>query len=87
MVPRQGFTVVVVAEQARVEDLRNIAEARDLVCAGPAGEELAGASPERFFDGEEALALDEGAFDLAVIDCGVDRVADVLGMMSDFEYV
>jgi hypothetical protein len=34
--------------------------------------------PEGFFDGEEALALDECAFDLAVVDGGVDGVADVL---------
>jgi hypothetical protein len=39
---------------------------------------LAALGPEGFFDGEEALALDEGAFDLAVVDGGVDGVADIL---------
>jgi hypothetical protein len=29
--------------------------------------------PQRLFDGEKPLALDEGAFDLAVIYGGVDR--------------
>jgi hypothetical protein len=78
MVPGQWVPVVVVAQQRRVEDLRDVAEAGDLVSARPAREELAVARPEGFFEGEEALALDEGAFDLAVVDGGVDGVADVL---------
>ena len=65
-------------EQAHVEDLGDVAEAGDLVGSRPAREELArGAVPEAFFRGEEALALDEGAFDLAVVDGRVDGAADV----------
>jgi hypothetical protein len=78
MIPRQGVPVVVVAQHARVEDLRDVAEAGDFVGSRAAGEELAALGPEGFFDGEEALALDEGAFDLAVVDGGVDGVADIL---------
>ncbi len=39
---------------------------------------MAGApQPEGFLDGEEAHALDEGAFDLAVVDGRIDGAADV----------
>lgn len=58
--------------------MRYVSEARDFVGSWSAGEELAVAGPEGFFEGEETLALDEGAFDLAVVDGGVDGVADVL---------
>ena len=69
-----------VLEHADVELLRDVAEAGDFIRAGAAGEELAaGAVPEAFFGGEEADALDEGAFDLAVVDGGVDGAADILG--------
>jgi hypothetical protein len=33
--------------------------------------------PKGFFDGEEAEALDKGAFYLAVVDGGVDTAADI----------
>ena len=79
MIPRQRIAVIVVPQQRGVEDLRDVAEPRDLVGSGSAGEELAVARPEGFFESEEALALDEGAFDLPVVDGGVDGVADVLG--------
>lgn len=85
MVPGQGCTVVVVVEKAGVEYLRYVAEARNLVGAGAAGEELACACPEGLFDGEETLALDEGAFDLAVVDSRVDGVADVLETQLVFD--
>jgi hypothetical protein len=49
MVPGQWVPVVVVAQQRRVEDLRDVAEAGDLVSARPAREELAVARPEGFF--------------------------------------
>jgi hypothetical protein len=78
VVPSQGVAVVVVAQHACVEGLWDVAEAGDLVGAGPAGEELTRLGPEGFFEGEEAEALDEGAFDLAVVDGRVDRIADVL---------
>ena len=72
MVPAQRVALVVVSQHTRVEDLRDVAEAGDLVGAWAAGEELACACPEGLFDCEEALALDEGAFDLAVVYCRVD---------------
>lgn len=78
MVPVELVALVVVAEHGGVEDLGDVGEAGDLVGAGPLGEELAVARPEGFFEGEEALALDEGAFDLAVVDGGVDGVSGVL---------
>jgi hypothetical protein len=40
--------------------------------------QLAGLSPECFFEGEEAKTLDECTLDLTVVDGGVDRVTDVL---------
>lgn len=56
----------------------DVPEAGDLVCAWAAGEELTGVPlPEGFFDGEEALSLDESAFDLAVVDGRVDGASDV----------
>lgn len=64
-------------QEINVELLWDIREARDLVGAGPAREELPGLGPEGFFHGEEAQTLDEGAFDLAVVDGGVDGAADV----------
>ena len=67
-----------VLEQRDVEHLRDIAEAGDLVGAGALGEEGAGgAVPEAFFRREEALALHEGSFDLAVVDGRVDAAANV----------
>jgi hypothetical protein len=71
-----------VAQHTRVEDLRDIAEARNLVRAGTTGVELAIAGPERLFEGEETLALQESAFDLAVIDGGIDGVAYILLVFS-----
>lgn len=38
---------------------------------------MTGLRPEGFFDGEESLSLYEGAFDLAVVDGGVDGAPDV----------
>jgi hypothetical protein len=72
MMPRHWLPFAIVSQHRHVEDLRDIAETRDLVGSRTAGRELAICVPERFFDGEEALALDEGAFDLAVVYCGVD---------------
>lgn len=82
MVPTQRLAVVVVSEQRGVEDLWDVGEAGDFVGSRAAGKELAVARPEGFFKSEEALALDEGAFDLAVVDGGVDGVADVLFSVS-----
>ena len=78
MVPRQRVAVVVVAKHTGVEDLRNVAEAGDLVCSGTPSEELAVPSPECLFDGEETLALDECAFNLSVVYRWVDGVSDIL---------
>jgi hypothetical protein len=78
MMPRQWLAVKIVAQQRDVEDLGYVCEARDLVGTGPLCVELAGGRPEGFFDREEALALDESAFYLAVVDGGVDGVAYVL---------
>ena len=67
-----------VFEQSDVHLLRDVAEAGDLVGPRPAGEELArGAVPQGLFGGEEALALDVGALDLAVVDGRVDAAPDV----------
>lgn len=73
MIPIQRLPVVVIAQHARVEDLRDIAETGDFVGSGAAGEEVAGAGvPEGFFGCEEAETLEEGAFDLAIVYGGVD---------------
>ena len=73
MIPAQRVTLVIITQHASVENLRDIREAWYFVGSGPAGEEGAGAGcPEGFFDGEEAEALEEGAFDLAVVYGGVD---------------
>ena len=82
MVPVQLIAFVVVAQHGGVEDLRDVAEAGDFVGARTLGEELAVSLPEGFFECEEALALDEGAFDLAVVYGGVYGVACVLEGVS-----
>ena len=64
-------------EQTDVEYLPDIRKSSDLVGSGPTGEELAILLLQCFLYREEALALDEGAFDLAVVDGGIDRAADV----------
>jgi hypothetical protein len=44
--------------------------------------------PEGFFDGEEAHALDEGAFDLAIVEGRVDAFANVLRWLAqEFTWV
>lgn len=78
MVPRQRVAVVIVAKHTGIEDLWDIAEARDLVCTRTPSEELAVSSPECLFHGEETLALDECAFNLSIVYRWVDRFADVL---------
>jgi hypothetical protein len=78
MVPVQFVAFVVVSQHGGVEDLRDVAEAGDFVGPWPFCEELAVGVPERFFEREEALALDEGAFDLAVVYGWVYGVACVL---------
>jgi hypothetical protein len=78
MVPRQRFAPLVVLQHRRVEDLWYAAKARDLVGAWATRGELATARPEGFFGREEADALDEGAFDLAVVDGGVDGITNIL---------
>ena len=66
-------------EHANVEDLRDVSKTGDLVIARPAGEDLTVTTkPERFLSRKKALALDKCSFDLAVIDGGVDRAADIL---------
>ena len=82
MVPRQRFPIVVVSQQRRVEDLRYVTKTRDLVRTRTAREEVAFARPEGFFQCEEAETLDEGAFDLAVVDGWVDGLTDVLDLAS-----
>lgn len=79
VLPRDGLAVGVVLEHADVELARDIAESGDLVVAGPGGEERARLGvPEGLFEGEEALSLHEGAFDLPVVEAWVDGVAHVL---------
>jgi hypothetical protein len=78
MVPRQRFAIVIVTQHRCIEDLRNIAESWDFIGSWAACEELARAGPKGFFNCEEPLALDEGAFDLTVVDRRVDRVAHIL---------
>lgn len=78
MVPAQRVALVVVAQHTCVEDLWDVAEAGDLVGAWAAGEELACTCPEGLFDCEKALALDKGAFDLAIVYGGVYGVAHIL---------
>ena len=83
MIPRQWLPVVVIAQHRGIEDLRDVAEPGDLVCAWSLGEELArGGVPKGFFDGEEALALNEGAFYLTVVDGRVDGVSHVLTLLA-----
>mmetsp|Transcript_1967 Transcript_1967/g.5966 ORF Transcript_1967/g.5966 Transcript_1967/m.5966 type:complete len:293 (+) Transcript_1967:329-1207(+) len=70
-------------DDAEVEG--RVVRGRDLVGAGAFGEEGAGLDPgvglgvpdDEFLQGEEAVALGEGAFDLADVDRGVERAADV----------
>lgn len=65
-------------EQADVEDLGNIPETRNFVVPWSLGEDLTGGTvPEGFFCSKQALALDKGAFDLAIVDCWVDAAAYV----------
>jgi hypothetical protein len=79
MMPRQGLSLVIIPQQRRVENLGYVAKPWDLVGTRTAREELAGARPEGFLEGEEAETLNESAFDLAVVDGGVDGLGDVLG--------
>jgi hypothetical protein len=78
MIPIELIALVVVAKHCSVEDLRDVAKPGDFVGSGTFGEKLAVAGPEGFFEGEEALALDVGAFYLAVVYGGVYGVACIL---------
>lgn len=78
MIPRKRSAFVVVAQHTSVEDLWDVTKTWYFVGSGPTGEELSGSGPESFFHGEETLTLNEGAFNLAVVDGRVDRIADVL---------
>lgn len=79
MIPGKRVAVIIIAQHGGVEDLGDIGEAWYFVGSGAAGYEGARVGgPEGFFEGEEAEALEEGAFDLAVVDGGVDGVAYVL---------
>ena len=64
-------------KEVDVEFLRYITESGDLIGSWPSCSKLARLCPERFFHGEETETLDEGAFDLAVVNSGVDRTTDV----------
>jgi hypothetical protein len=78
MVPTQRVPLVVRPQERGIEDLRNVAETGDLVGTRATCEKLAVACPEGFLEGEKTLTLDEGALYLAVVDCWVDGVANVL---------
>lgn len=82
MVPIELVAFVVISQHGGVEDLRDVAEAGDFVGSWALCEQLAVGVPEGFFEREEALALDEGAFDLAVVYSGVYGVACVLDGVS-----
>ena len=65
-----------ILQQTDIEDLRNISKARDLIRAWPARGQLPrGTMPQRFLGRKEPHALDERAFDLAVVDGRIDGAA------------
>ena len=67
-----------VVEHPHVEDRRHVAAAGDLVGRGPDRAQPALLVPPQLLAGEPALALHEGALDLAEIDRGIERGAAIL---------
>ena len=57
---------------------RNIACNWDLVSAGAVREQLTFFIPDDLFHREPAHALNVRAFDLAFVDCGIDRLAHIM---------
>src|SRR5690606_31025254 len=65
-------------QQLDVELLGALAERRQLVSRGPAGEQPTVVGPQKLLRGQPPEALYEPAFDLTEVDLGRDRVADVV---------
>ena len=64
--------------QGDLEMLRHVGRARYLVGGGRMCEQASVPVEHQLFGGEPAHALDKAAFDLALVNCGIERAADVV---------